>query len=302
MTERPDPWQRALAACERAKCRVVPLDPVAGAGGVRAAVGEEPPAPVAAFVRAWLPARNIWQALVASAGAGRVGGASGASGLSGDTSGDTVARLLRPVLDRAGRAAVVVEQSPALADGGAWGYLVEHLGREGVAPAFLRLHLPATPAGIAAAEDRLAMRMPPVYAALLRLTNGLGLDEREGSVIVGAGPSRASWPVVTGDDWLACQPYHEITASWRVFQGVYAQERADGPPETWYGDLARAVDLVPVLLTRGGDAWCLDRARQAADGDCPVVFWDHELRETGEQSPGFAAWLRDIVVGQQFDW
>lgn len=53
--------------------------------------------------------------------------------------------------------------------------------------------------------------------------------------------------------------------------------------------------LVPVLNNGGGDLYCLDTSR-LVDGECPVVFWDHDLGEDqipDEDAPGFLPWLAD---------
>ncbi len=52
--------------------------------------------------------------------------------------------------------------------------------------------------------------------------------------------------------------------------------------------------LLP-FWTDEGNFCCFDLSRPAADGECPVVFWDHESPD-GDAAPvakDFVAWLRE---------
>ena len=56
--------------------------------------------------------------------------------------------------------------------------------------------------------------------------------------------------------------------------------------------------LVPISPDGWGNHFCLDTS-QIHDGDCPVVFWDHEAG--ADQTPpvvasGFYSWLLDLVT------
>lgn len=53
--------------------------------------------------------------------------------------------------------------------------------------------------------------------------------------------------------------------------------------------------LVPVLNDGGGGLHCLDTSL-LADGECPVVFWDHEQGEAQVPNPeaeSFSTWLSE---------
>ncbi len=56
--------------------------------------------------------------------------------------------------------------------------------------------------------------------------------------------------------------------------------------------------LIPIVNTGGGDHYCLDSSRVIA-GECPIVFYDHELDASQEPSTvaaDFATWLAEKVL------
>lgn len=58
--------------------------------------------------------------------------------------------------------------------------------------------------------------------------------------------------------------------------------------------------LIPIMNNGGGDLYCLDGS-SSSGGECPVVFYDHELGDT-QQPPtvaaNFATWLGDTLIQQ----
>ena len=55
--------------------------------------------------------------------------------------------------------------------------------------------------------------------------------------------------------------------------------------------------LIPVMNDGAGNHYCLN-TQVFHDGDCPLVFWDHELDsdQLPEQlAPGFDSWLGDLL-------
>ncbi len=283
-------WQQALQACQKYNFRVLSLDELLEEDALRALADEEPPPAVQAFVRHWNQTTpDAWHALLQSAAAVNptvVEDAALASPL----------EPLRALLDRAEYAAIVYGQpSPAhWKSPEKWGYLVQILPPNAETETdHLLLHLPASPADIASAEAVLRMKLPPNYRNFLMITNGLGMGAIELTYVCGAGPARADWNRVILNQWLECSHQHEIAAQWREFQGVYDYERIrdwENGEQTFLSD-----ETIMVPFAQTYDAWCFDRTRPNADGEYPVMFWDHELREAREMYPDFLAWFAGEV-------
>jgi cell wall assembly regulator SMI1 len=56
--------------------------------------------------------------------------------------------------------------------------------------------------------------------------------------------------------------------------------------------------LVPVMNDGAGNHYCLDTAR-SVDGECPVVFWDHEQESSqtpAVMAPSFGQWFVDLLT------
>ncbi len=58
--------------------------------------------------------------------------------------------------------------------------------------------------------------------------------------------------------------------------------------------------LIPVMNDGAGNHYCLDTAR-LRDGECPVVFWDHEHPDESDQTPedvapSFDRWLINLIL------
>ncbi|GEM_PF-7111253 len=158
----------------------------------------------------------------------------------------------------------------------------------------LRLYPPASDSDLVRAEHVLDIRLPPSYAKLLTVTNGLDLDALQSAYICGAGPSRAKWEAVLLNQWLDCQPYHEIAAQWRAFQGVYAYERIMDRERGENIFRSDERQLIPFAHTY--ETWCFDHARQSPDGERHIVLWDHEQREAEDTYATFAEWFAHEVA------
>ena len=62
-------------------------------------------------------------------------------------------------------------------------------------------------------------------------------------------------------------------------------------------DIPIPLHLVPIRADGGGNLSCLDTARMQG-GECPVVFWDHELSEEqvpDKEADDFASWLDEKI-------
>lgn len=295
-------WEGAVRRLEEDGLRVLPLDADSSSADLGSLSDKASPPSVVAFTRGWREARQEpWQVLVTSIAAEDVEAAREAEQL--DES-----HPLRRLVEAAEYAAIVCNEVSARTLEEMWTYLLYvRPPRAKLHAGTIRLHRPATHQSIAAAEAVLGMRLPPSYSQLLRITNGLGMDEHEWLAIAGAGPQRTDWDAVTKNDWLRCQSFNEIAACWRLFQGIYADERLI---DVENGENTFASDervLVPFLGNRGGDEWCLDRSRQSEKGECPIMFWDHELREASdnfpadEAHPTFVRWLDRNIERMVFE-
>jgi hypothetical protein len=134
--------------------------------------------------------------------------------------------------------------------------------------------LPApTAAQLEAAERALGARLPPSFHYFLAHAGALRLDFWE-TLWVG-GPE----------------------LGWRDIVRVNRRERRRGLPG----------HLVAFHGNGGGDLLCFDTSRAGADGECPVVFWDHEkppaenLDDLCDSADGFAEWLWAEVERERTD-
>jgi SMI1 / KNR4 family (SUKH-1) len=286
-------WRKTLQECSAKGFSVFPLDqPFSEAALHRFA--EEPSPAVVTFARLWdQTAPDAWQTLVQSA-------ASVNPEVIADVTRPPLLEPVRLLLTRAEYAAIVWGHPDHWQSPLQWGYLLQIPPRRagGETWHFL-LHTPASREDIAAAEAALRLKLPPSYRRLLMLTNGLGIGITELTYIGGAGPARADWIPIELNQWLECAPYHEIAAMWRQFQGVYDYERIRDWEEGRNSFLSDETILVP--FAQMSDAWCLDRTRQQADGEYPILFWDHETREASERYPDFLAWFAGEIEPYVFD-
>lgn len=289
-----DSWEEACRRIISIGVRVISLDTRGVAAELPELAYDDPPPAVLAFAHQWTQDNSDpWGVLVASAAV------AAPNGLGNNPSGTL--HPLKRLISRANHAAVVWDDASGLTSSDRWGYLMQILpARSDIAPGYLRFRLPASQAAVNAAEAVIGMRLPPSYLELMRLTNSLGLDMGEGKVIAGVGPERARWDVVTGGDWLECEYYHEIAARWRAFQGVYTYEHERDRESGANTFLSDERVLVPFMSTYESDEWCFDRSRQRADGECPIVHWDHGLRQASDQYPDFATWMRDKLEAEVF--
>ncbi|HEU5379685.1 MAG TPA: SMI1/KNR4 family protein [Ktedonobacteraceae bacterium] len=288
-------WQETLQRLTEQGFRVVPLDTSVTLSEMQRVIGEAPPGNVIEFCRLWQKNHDEpWKDFVGSI-----------------TLGDTPVRReieeiatsypLRRLINRAEYAAIVWGNRAALVSPDPWAYLLQlQPKRPDADPGHIRLHLPADPSSIIAAESVLGMTLPPSYTQVLVLTNGLGLDFSGYESIAGAGPQRAVWEPVVANDWLHCSHYQEVTALWREFQGNIASEREREQEEGVNTFLSDEGPLVPFLWTAYGDIWCFDRSRQQEDGEYPIIFWDHEMREATEQYPNFTHWMEHQLERKVF--
>ena len=157
-------------------------------------------------------------------------------------------------------------------------------------------HAPATLNQIHQAESVLGMQLPPTYMHLLILTNGLGLYLDERSFICGVGDARAAWDEVVNFQKLTFprHEYHEITSYWLQWQDVLEYER-ERDRQTGINTF-RSNERVYVPFAYQTDDWCFDRSRKNEEGEYPIFFWDHELREATFRYPDFEAWFIDRVT------
>ena len=289
-------WQEALQSLNVQGFHVVPLDTPVTLPEIQRLIGEAPPRNVIEFFQLWQKNQDDpWEVFMGSL-----------------TPGDTLIQRereeiapgypLRRLINRAEHAAIVWGNRAALISPDLWAYLLQLRPKQPDGnPNKIRLHLPAAPSTITAAESVLGMTLPPSYTHLLALTNGLGLGFSEYEGIAGAGPQRAVWEPVVANDWIHCAPYEEVTARWRQFQGVYASERERDQEEGVNSFLSDERPLVPFLWTAYGDIWCFDRSRQQADGEYPIMYWDNEKREATERYSNFTSWMEHQLERMVFE-
>lgn len=119
---------------------------------------------------------------------------------------------------------------------------------------------------IECAERELAVRLPESYKAFLREFGWGGLGHWE---VYGLGSGA---------------PFHlEL-----VHETV--SERTEFMPRL-------PLPLIPLMNDGGGNHYCLDTS-VLSEGECPVVFWDHDLGEAQTPhrvAPDFTAWLSEML-------
>jgi cell wall assembly regulator SMI1 len=134
----------------------------------------------------------------------------------------------------------------------------------------------ATEVEIRQAEVQLGVTFPPTYAAFLREVGWLSVDYLQ-TFGLGRG---------TPD-------HYELVR-------CVLDERHVGHPHI-------PPHLLPFRNDGGGNHYCLDTSQKNEQGECPVVFWDHEAEEGPDQTPAqvapdFHTWLldelRDLSVEQ----
>jgi SMI1 / KNR4 family (SUKH-1) len=292
--EQESSWQVALDRCIHAGFHVLALDTAPTTPEWSGLSAEEPPLPVRRFIQLWTQhTLDPWHILVESA-------ATVTPGILDEVAEPTTLETLRSLLARVKQAAVMFGHPITWTAPNQWSYLlhVSHARRTGVYEQAL-LHPPVSAEEIAQAEHVLAAPLPPSYRRFLLLTNGLGLGERELSYVCGAGSQRANWTAVQLNLWQECARQHEVAASWREFQGIYAYERImdrERGRDTFRSDESV---LIPFAYTYG--QWCFDRTRPDGAGEYPIVFWDHELREAADRYVHFDAWFAEEVESYLFD-
>lgn len=178
-----------------------------------------------------------------------------------------------------------------------WSYLFEVLDENNKdARNWIIAHPPANKTQIQQTEGVLKISLPPSYVQLLRQTNGLGLTLNETQFLCGVGNARADWDneAVFRSGAFPGDSYHELASYWFQWQDVLAYERQrdrETGITTFRSDEAACVPFAYTI-----DDWCFDRSHQESNGEYPILFWDHELREATYAYPDFEAWFLDIIV------
>jgi cell wall assembly regulator SMI1 len=122
----------------------------------------------------------------------------------------------------------------------------------------------ATPQEIRLAEKRLGVELPGSYKAFL---GRFGWASFEGLELYGL-----------GEDVPAYLDLVEVTLGERTQMRPHLPSR-----------------LIPLMNDGAGNHYCLDVA-SGEQGECPVVFWDHNLGESQEPeyvAPNLEAWLAE---------
>ncbi len=115
----------------------------------------------------------------------------------------------------------------------------------------------------------------------------MALNEME--CIYGVGNARAVW-----EDVQTFQPgvpfkhaFHEIGSYWLQWLNVLTYE-GQRDRETGINTFLSHEQLyIPFAYTI--DDWCFDRSHTNEQGEYPIVFWDHELREATYRYPDFTS-------------
>jgi cell wall assembly regulator SMI1 len=115
----------------------------------------------------------------------------------------------------------------------------------------------ATADEISAAEGALSVQLPPSYKAFL---------------------SKFGWAKLFGDRVLGVG--HDLPSGNELIKTTLGERSVFRPYIPHH--------LVPVMNDGAGNHYCLDTA-QMGDGECPVVFWDHEHPDAEDQTPEFVA-------------
>ncbi len=199
---------------------------------------------------------------------------------------------LKDMIERVTQVAILYGEAFAWKSPDKWSYLLQVRDLfESNTHHFLLAHAPATLEQIQQAETLLGMLLPPQYIGFLQGTNGVGLALEEQRYICGVGDARAAWDEAV----TSLSPeYHEITRYWRRWHDVLAYERERDRETGITTFISDERICVPFAYTI--DDWCFDRSRPTAEGEYPVLFWDHELREATPQYADFESWFVDIVI------
>lgn len=204
---------------------------------------------------------------------------------------------LKNLLKKATHVAVIYGEHFNWKSPDSWSYLFEVVDvHDKNARQYIIAHPPATREQIQQAETILELKLPPQYVQLLLATNGLGIELDETSFLCGVGDARAAWydPQTFQPGAFNRPSFHEIASHWFRWQDIYAYER-ERDHET--GDNTFLSDeriCVPFAYTI--DDWCFDRSQHDSEGEYPVLFWDHELRQATLFYPDFESWFVDIVI------
>jgi len=210
---------------------------------------------------------------------------------------DDVFAPLRLLLDRAVHVAVLYGEHRAWKSPDAWSYLFEiddPIGSD--SPRYFIAHAPATLEHIRQTEKVIGMKLPPQYVRFLTCTNGAGLALDELEYICGVGDARAAWDTVVNFDVFAIprDSYHEMAWYWQEWQQVLAYERQRDDETGISTFRSDERSLVPFAYL--ADDWCFDRSQLSQEGESPVLFWDHEMREAKNAYPDFQAWFLDWMA------
>jgi hypothetical protein len=286
-------WQQALQACQKYGFRVLSLDEPFEEDALRALADEGPPLAVQAFARYWNQAvPDAWHALLQSAAT--VNSAVAEAELS-----TPMLTALSSILACAEHAALTWQPAYNWPNAQRWGYFLQiRSPKRWVEPEQMWFFPPATPADIATAEAVLRLKLPPGFRHFVQITNGLSSGIRGSTEICGVGPANADWAAVQLNRWMDARSHNEIAAAWRSFQGDYDYARIMDWEEGVNTFETDETILVPFAYF--AEAYCFDRTRPNADGEYPVMFWDHELRGTTETHPDFLAWFAERVESYIF--
>jgi SMI1-KNR4 cell-wall len=277
-------WQQTLQAYRAEKVQLISFEEADAETILHTMMGGDFPPSMGTFLNLWKQGSpDPWHILIQSAAT-----------LNPDVTEElTSAALLEPfhsLLTRVEYGAIGYWPSTDGYPGHRWGYLFQ-VGspRVGEISEHIILHPPVSPEKIHAAEAVLRLALPPSYRRFLLITNGLGVGEREGVWVYGAGPELADWDAVVLNKWLECERYGEIAAQWRGFQGVYDYEHIRDWENGEHTFCSDETILVPFGYTY--EIWCFDRSRPGANGEYPVIFWDHETREASDAYRDFSSWF-----------
>jgi cell wall assembly regulator SMI1 len=127
----------------------------------------------------------------------------------------------------------------------------------------------ATDGEIASAESSLGVRFPESYKAFLAT---FGWARIHHDALYGVGP--------------------DVPSEYGLVTNVLS-ERNEAQPLIPH-------PLVAIMNDGAGNNYCLDTAK-LRDGECPVVFWDHEHEDGQGQlpervAPSFDKWLIDLIA------
>ena len=127
----------------------------------------------------------------------------------------------------------------------------------------------ATDREIADAERTLGIQFPTSYKAFL---------------------SRFGWAEIYNDTLYGLGP--DVPQEYALARNAFS-ERYEAQPFI-------PQHLVPIMNDGAGNNFCLDTSR-LDNGECPVVFWDHEHEDGADQlpnqiSPSFDQWIIDRIT------